>query len=376
MKVLQVLQRPQRRGAEIFAKQLSEWLEKLGHQTRSVYLYPHDGKQLETQPSDVLLSGRERSVLEKVPGLHPGLLARLREVVREFQPDIIQVNGARTVKYGAGLRLLAPRPPWRIVYRNIDSPKFWVRGTARRLFYRQFVMRSIDGVVGVSRRTLDEVSELYGPSVPKLHIANGVDLAALRPARDRAAVRAALDTRDDAVVAIFIGNLGPQKRPDRFLEVLAGAGRGLSGLQGWLLGDGPDRTALEARVGELGLEGRVRFLGYQEHVADFMAAADVYVSTSDTEGIPAVVAETAYLGLPTLGFSVGGMPECVLEGRTGQLYPPGSTSQLMAGLIGLATDSERRRTLGRQAREWALDNYSIERVGAEYLNFYRRLLGQ
>jgi L-malate glycosyltransferase len=376
VRVLQVVQQPQRRGAEIFAHQLSRWLRVAGHATCSAYLYPHHGsKSLQLGPDDVLLDGRERHPLEKVPGLHPRLLLRLREVVRRFEPDIIQVNGARTVKYGAGLRALSQDAPWKIVYRNIDSPAFWVKGLARKVFYKRFVMSRIDGVIGVSQRTLAEVKELYGLAVPSIHIPNGVDLEALRPACDRRTVRNALETPEDAVVAIFIGSLSRQKRPDRFLQVIATAARAAEPLFAWLLGDGPNRDALEAQARTLGVEARVRFLGYQEEVASYIAAADLFVSTSDTEGIPAVVAEAGYLGLPTLGLRVGGMSECVIEGKTGHLYAPSELDALVTGIVELVNDADSRGRLGRSARDWTAENYSMERVGAEYLRFYRRVLG-
>ncbi|MCW8138460.1 MAG: glycosyltransferase family 4 protein [Planctomycetota bacterium] len=374
LRVLQLLQRPQRRGAEIFAAQLCRWLQRQGHRTRSAYLYPNEGEGLELEPEDVLLGGNEHSPLERLPGLHPGLLRRLRSVVADFSPDIIQVNGARTVKYGAGLRLGSPRRRWRIVYRNIDSPRFWVRGALRRALYRNFVMPSVDGVVGVSRRTLAEVQELYGVSAPRVYIPNGVDLEALRPGRTRDQVRASLHTPHDAFVAIFIGSLGRQKRPDRFLEVIAAASRRNNSIVGWLLGDGPDRAWLEARAGNLQIEDRTRFLGYQAHVADYIAAADAYVCTSDTEGIPAVVVETGYFGLPTLGSAVGGMPECVLDGHTGHLYPPEAVGLFVDGLVRLADRPEERAELGQRAREWTLKNFSMRVVGSEYQQFYERVL--
>jgi L-malate glycosyltransferase len=377
MKILQLVQKPQRRGAEVFAYQLSQWLRGEGHDVRTVYLYEYAGdKRLPLEPGDVALEAREKHLFERIPGAQPALLRRLRAVVRAYDPDVIQVNGARTVKYGALVRLLERNVRWKMVYRNIDSPVFWVRGAIRRFLNRRVFMPQMDGIVGVSRKTLAEVEDLFRPRGESIFIPNGVDLKALQPTQGSDEIRDLVGVPRDAVVALFMGNLTRQKRPDRFLRALKRAREEVDNLYGWLLGDGPDRAALEAQVRSLGLTDRVRFLGYQDQVASYVAAADFYVSTSDTEGIPAVVVEVGYLGKPTLGLRVGGMHECVLHGETGYLVEPGDEDELVRRLVHLARDEQERIRLGSRAHSWSRDTFSIERVASEYREFYRKVLDQ
>ena len=74
MKVLQIVSKPQRRGAETFAFELSEALVERGLEVRTIYLYPHKGdKPLPLKPYDVVLAGEETHFLERLPGLHPKL---------------------------------------------------------------------------------------------------------------------------------------------------------------------------------------------------------------------------------------------------------------------------------------------------------------
>jgi glycosyltransferase involved in cell wall biosynthesis len=156
--------------------------------------------------------------------------------------------------------------------------------------------------------------------------------------------------------------------------VLKRATEKVDNLYGWLLGDGPERSALENQVAELGLSDRVRFLGYQDQVASYVSAADFYLSTSDTEGIPAVVVEVGYLGKPTLGMRVGGMHECVVEGKTGFLVDPGDEDALVEHVVRLALDDGERQRLGEAARSWTETTFSIEKVGGEYLEFYQTIV--
>ncbi|MGH7508103.1 MAG: glycosyltransferase family 4 protein [Gemmatimonadales bacterium] len=374
MRVLQLVQKPQRRGAEVFACQLNQWLRARGHEARAVFLYAYDGNAtLPKGEGDVFLDAVERHGYEWVPGVQPHLVRRLHDVVRAFAPDVIQLNGARSVKYGAAMRAIDHGSSWKLVYRNIASPVFWVRGRVKRAFYRRVIMPRIDGVIGVSRQTLAEASDFYKLSVPQVFIPNGVDFAPLARARSPAEVRRELSTPNDAVVFLFVGSLSQYKQPDRFIRLFSQASLEVGGLHAWLLGDGPDRPELERQVKHFGLADRVRFLGYQEHVADFINAADVHASTSDTEGIPAAVLETGFLRKPTVAFRVGGMHECVRDGATGFLVAPGDECGFLSRMTELARSSELRQCLGQQAHVWIRDHFSIDRVGEQYESFYVRL---
>ncbi len=137
--------------------------------------------------------GNEGSVLERVPGVHPRLLFRVQRELSRFAPDVVQANGARTIKYGATLARLDPTRKWRLVYRNIDSPIFWVKGRLREHYYRRVVMPQVDGVVGVSETTLEEVRRFYRLRAPSVFVPNGVDLKALEAKDTREVVRGTMD---------------------------------------------------------------------------------------------------------------------------------------------------------------------------------------
>ncbi len=375
MRILQLVQKPQRRGAEVFAFQLSEWLRSQAHEVRTIYLYPYDGPSpLEIRPGDSVVMGNESSVLERVAGVHPALLFRVRHELSRFAPDVVQVNGARTIKYGAALARLDPRRKWRLIYRNIDSPVFWVKGRLRKHYYRRVVMPQVDGVVGVSETTLAEVRQFYGLRAPSVFVPNGVDLRTLEAKETREVVRRRWTTPSCATLLLFIGNLGRQKRPDRFLRVVSDVCHRRNDVFAWLLGDGPEREASERLAADLGIAERVRFLGSQDDIASFVAAGDVFVSCSDTDGIPAVVIEAGYLGLPTVAFRVGGMHECVRNGETGTLVPSGDEGALVDAILSLADSPSRRDEWGGAAKRWVSGRFSMDAVGHQYETFYRQLV--
>ena len=375
MRVLQVVQAPQRRGAEVFAAQLSEELRRLGQEVSTVYLYPHEGPgALELAAGDRMLGGRADHPLARVPGFHPGLLRRLRRVISELEPDVIQLNGARTVKYGAFCAARRPAGS-KLVYRNIGSPKRWVRGRLRRWFYRRLVIPRMSGIVAVSRSTRDELAEFYDLTVPMAVIPNGVAADDGQVARSRYETRARTDTPEDAPVLLYVGSFSAEKRLECWLRVARSVHDELPGLVLWLVGDGPERPRIEQRAAALGLRGAVRLLGARDDVADYLRAADLFLLTSDSKGMPAVVLEAGLRGLPVVAFRVGGLEECVLEGETGRLIDPGDETACSGAVSSLLRDPESRSRMAAAARAWCRERFSIDVVARQYLDFYRVLGG-
>ncbi len=375
MRILQLVQKPQRRGAEIFAFQLSQALRRQGHRVNTAYLYPYSGANpLPLQAGDVVLPGRESHPLEKVPGVHPLLLRQVMAHLDGLRPDVVQVNGARTIKYGAFARSFS-RGRWPVVYRNIDNPAYWLRDPWRRFFYRRLVMPRIQGVVGVSEATLHNVKKLYGLAAPAVYIPNGVDPAPLAAAPTGAEARRQLGLAPGAALVLFIGSLARQKRPDRFLRVMQAVHRQMPLVEAWLVGDGPLRPALERQARQLGLERATRFWGYQARVGPYLAAADLLLITSDSDGIPAVVLEAGLLGKPTVATRVGGLPECIREGQTGHLLAAEDEAGLAQAVLDLLHRPRQRQAMGRRAGQWVEENFTIDVIARRYFDFYREVLG-
>ncbi len=140
----------------------------------------------------------------------------------------------------------------------------------------------------------------------------------------------------------------------------------------WVVGDGEQSAALAELAEELGVQDRVRFLGLQGCVEPYMQAADVFVCPSRwAEAAGLVNIEAQACGLPVLASRIGGIPEYVMDGRTGLLFPPGDDAALAAAARGLMDDSERRREMGRAARELAVEQFSFAARIEDYLDLYR-----
>lgn len=370
MRFLQLVTAPQRRGAEVFALDLARALEERGVSTAIIYLYAaEDGPDLPLRPGDVALAGRKDHPLEHLPGFHPRLLVRLLREVRRFGPNVVQTSGSRTVKYGALVRRLSPAPPWRLVYRAIGDPRVWRRPGPRSTLYEAAVLRPFDAFVAVSGQAL---AGLKTAGQPAVHIPRGIALERFRPLHSRQEVRRRLGTAPTAPVLVAVGRLSREKRPDRLLRVARAVAERMPDVELWVVGDGPERPKVEAAAGSPHL--RVRILGIRDDVADLLAAADLLLLTSDTEGIPGVVLEAAAMELPAVATRVGGVAECITDGETGLLVDPGEEERMARVAAELLADPERRRALGIAARRRAVAEFSLNHVAERYLDFHRSLL--
>jgi glycosyltransferase involved in cell wall biosynthesis len=375
MRVLQVVTKPQRRGAEIFAYDLSRQFEALGIDVRTIYLYHFNGSnRLPLMGSDVCLEGSEDHFLERVLGFHPTLLYGVVRQIRSFKPDIVQVNGSRTVKYGAvAKQLLLVGTRWKLVYRNIGIPSDWHHGGEREFAYRFLIMPKMDGVIGVSQTSLSDARALYQLKGPDEVITNGISPARLQTSVSRNETRKEYGVASGDFVLLFLGSLEREKRPDRFIRVLARVHNDLPSVWGWIVGEGALREELRELAADLKVENRIRFFGNQKDVAKFLSAADMFLLTSDTEGLPATVLEAAYMGLPVAATRVGGLAECVEDGKTGFLVNGDYESGLTETVLCLAGDDEKRKAVSRNAKIKAQNEFTINHVARKYLDFYTRL---
>jgi glycosyltransferase involved in cell wall biosynthesis len=141
-----------------------------------------------------------------------------------------------------------------------------------------------------------------------------------------------------------------------------------------LVGRGSLQADTEALVGELGLEGVVRFLGVREDVAEVMTSADGYVMSSAWEGMPMVLLEAAAAGLPIVATRAGGNHEVVLDEASGFLVPTGQSSALSDAMLRLMSlPEEQRRSMGQRGREHVKRYYGVGRVADRWEDLYREV---
>ncbi|MFZ4518096.1 MAG: glycosyltransferase [Microthrixaceae bacterium] len=341
-RVLQVTSSTARRGAEVFAHQLSAELRADGLEVTEVALRR---------------AAHERGLPVRVLGDHrfrPRSLWRLACAMRAS--DVVVVHG------GSGLvpvALLAPLVRRPYVYRNIGDPSYW----------GQVALRDLR--IGLPLRRAATVVALSGPAGEVLHERYRVRPERIRvlpnavPAREfprltaaeRAATRRALDLDADTPVVAYLGSLAAEKRPGWVLDAVAA----VPGSVGLIAGAGPLRGELERRAAAEA-PGRVRLLGSTDRPVQILGAADVLVVPSRTEGMPAVVIEAAMVGVPVVATAVGAVPELLASSEYGRLVPADSVGSFVEAVRDVLAGTEVPVPAGRirethdvatVARSWA-----------------------
>jgi sugar transferase (PEP-CTERM/EpsH1 system associated) len=203
-------------------------------------------------------------------------------------------------------------------------------------------------------------------------IYNGVDTNRFAPLPlERHRVREELAIPEGRFVIGAVGRLVQIKDYAtlvRAVQVLLRAGQDLSVL---IVGDGPERAALEREAAPLG--DRVIFLGKRDDLPGLFNSMDAFAQTSLCEGMSNTILEAMACGLPVVATCVGGNPELVIPEQTGLLFSPGDVSTFAASLARLAGDSNLSRRLGQAARERTLLQFGLDRMLATYEALYLTL---
>lgn len=310
----------ERRGAQVTAEELAAELRPLGWRVHLVALTDGRGPGARI---DAEVLGRRR--------YGPATLWRLRSAIAAA--DVAVGHGSSTLLAGvlAGWGRSTP-----YVYRSIGELGVWSSGRWRRGRVRMLLARTATVVAlweGARRAIVDDFAVPAG----RVRV---IPPVALVPAElpDRREARRRLGLHPTGSVVAFVGALSEEKRPELAVRALLAQPDG----QLLVVGDGPARRHLEQLVERSGAGDRVRFAGRVADPLPALAAADVVLLTSRTEGVPGVVLEASAAGRAVVATSVGAVPELVRDGVTGILVGRDpSVEEVSVALARALTDSVR-----------------------------------
>jgi len=286
----------------------------------------------------------------------PRTVRRLRLEIRERRPDLVLSNVLSTnALAGAALRGLEPRPPW--VARIGNAPGLGEPRLQRWWARRCYGMAA--ALVTNSSGSREAFARCYPETVGRLrHLPSPADFARL----DGLAAAPAARRRGADPQLVWMGRLTRQKRPDLLIAAFAELAQRRR-VRLWICGEGPLRGQVESEIASAGLGETVELLGFVENPFALMRQADLFVLTSDYEGLPNALIEAQGLGLAAVSTRCPhGPDEIIAEGETGLLVPPGDAAALAAALDRLLAAPEERRRMAERARELARARYSVETV--------------
>lgn len=176
---------------------------------------------------------------------------------------------------------------------------------------------------------------------------------------------------------LFVGRLAAVKGLPVLLDAVAALAKQRPGITLRLAGDGPDRSALEARAKKLGIANNVEFLGYQSQaqVRQLLQRTDAFVMASFAEGVPVVLMEAMAAGVPVVATRIAGVPELVDDGASGFLVAPGDVNALAEKMSLLLDDADLRNRFGVAGRAKVESEFNIATEADKLCTIMRTKLG-
>jgi len=346
--VLQVITSAQRRGPEMFSLALASALADHGWPVRTVAMYP--SPVANALPVRVLGTRR----LAIVCGLR-------REAP---SAQLMIAFGSKTLPACAAAGFLASRP---FIYQSIGDPSYWARTPARRVRTGVCVRRA-KVVVALWPGAAASIARIYGVSQDRISVIPNARAAAEFPLVDevrRAQARERLDLEIDRPVVAYLGALAVEKGVDAAIDAMVE----VPDATFLVVGDGPERASLVRKAAGL-LGPRARFLPPTNDPAGVLAAADVLVLPSLSEGLPGVLIEAGLSGIPVVATDVGGIREIVCSGETGLLVHPGDSDALAGGLRAALANGH---DMGSAARVRCLERFEMAVVATAWHQLLTRL---
>ncbi len=322
--------------------------------------------------------------IERVPTLlrNPSPLAdfrALQQLTRILQRGGYDIVHTHTSKAGYIGRLAARRAGVRILvhtsHGNVFHGYFGRWPTALFVAMERHAARWSNALIELTDRSVDECIEHRIGERPQYHvIPSGIDVARFQRARARRAeTRARYGWPAEALVVGAVARLEPIKGVDTFIRAAVAILSRRHDVRFVIAGEGSQRNALERLAGPAA--ERIQFLGFQENVADLMAALDLLVVPSRNEGMGRVILEAGAAGVPVVASRVGGIVDVVRDGETGVLVDPDDAEGFVHAIEFLLGEPMRRASFGANASRRVGTHYSelrmVQRIEALYETLLR-----
>lgn len=297
-------------------------------------------------------------------GLNPSKdlksIIKLREIIKEFKPEIIHFHGSKASLVGRiaciGLNL-------KIVITIHNFPDYYNMNLLKKniyLFLNRYLNKRTSKIITVSNALKNEIEggEAVNPNKIKT-IYNCVDISSYKgnPSLD---LRKEYNIDSNTLIIGCISRLIPSKGVQDLINALALIKNEIN-LFVFIAGDGPYLEYLKSMIKDMKLDN-IEFLGYRDDIPDFLRNIDIFVLPSYSEGFGLSVAEAMFLEKPVIATDVGGIPEIIKNNVNGLIVKPGKPQELAVAIKKLASDERMRKEFSLKGKEYVINNFSREKM--------------
>jgi glycosyltransferase involved in cell wall biosynthesis len=312
-------------------------------------------------------------VMDRRPGIDWRCSRRLADLLRRERVDLVHAHQYTPFYYGITARLFCRRPPILFTEHGRWYPDYPRR---KRMFANRLLIERRDRIVGVGQSVRQALIRNEGIPTGRVEVIyNGVDLSTFAEnLDDRTNARRAMGVGPEDFVILQVARLDALKDHPTAIRTMERVARSHPDARLVLVGEGPEEETIRTEVHRRGLDSRVIFLGLRSDVARLLPAADLFLLTSVSEGIPVTLIEAMGAARPVVATRVGGVGEVVDDGITGLLSPDGDDAGLSEQILRLAGDPAERERMGRSGLERARAMFTEEQMHEGYLRLYEEML--
>jgi glycosyltransferase involved in cell wall biosynthesis len=294
---------------------------------------------------------------------------RLSRVLNRTRPDVVHAHDPHAIAMaalGISMSSVQPSPPL-VASRRVDFH-------LKKHSFSQWKHRQVAMFMAASDAI---ASILRADGIPPARIVTvyeGIDverIARIPPA----SVHAEFWLPTHAPVVVNIGALVPHKGQRHLIDAAAGVVRQVPDARFVIFGEGPLRDTLEHQIRQLHLERHVLLGGFRTDVIALLKGADLFVMSSETEGLGTSVLDAMACGKAVVGTRAGGIPEVVEEGLTGCLVPPEAPEPLAAAIVTLLRDPGRRAAMGAAGLARVRERFTVDRMVSDTRRVYAQICG-
>jgi len=352
MKIVHVVDSMEMGGAETLVLQMCRLQREQGHDP-CVYAVAALGALGEQMR-------KEGFVVRAGMGKHlPDATRSFFRAFREERPDVVHLHNPTPTIYAALAARLTGVPGIVSTRHSLVAPPL---DRVMELKYRLAAI-FCDWIVGICDATTANVrSARSAPARKIVRVYNGTD-PLMRVAKDQCPAKSGF-------TLIYVGRLAPVKNHGLLLSAFRIALQSRPDLRLWMVGDGSERGALETMTMRLGIAAQVRFWGQQLDVAPFFSAADAFIMSSRSEGIPVSLLQAFSLGLPAIVTDVGGMTEGVRLAKAGFAVSATDPTEMAGAMLRLAEDDAEREQFSKNAEEAFHERFTLQAMVDAYAELY------
>jgi len=357
MKIAHVVDSMQVGGAEMLVAQMCRLQREQGHNP-SVYAIAALG------PLGEMLRTDGFAVQANVGKHLPDSLRSFYRIFKRERPQTVHLHNPTPTIYGALPARMAGVPSIVSTRHSLVAPP---HGKVMELKYAA-AAACCDWVIGICDATTENLKAMHSIRAGKIvRVYNGAARLQQVAEEQRPA--------KSGFTLVYIGRMEPVKNHALLLRAFSAALTVMPDLRLWMVGDGSERPASERLAAELGIARQVTFWGQQLDVAPFFSAADAFIMSSLSEGLPMSLLQAFSIGLPAIVTDVGGMAEAVRMSKAGLAVAFGDAAEMTAAMLRMARNHTEREQFSMNAEAAFNSRFTLQAMVGAYMDLYRNTTG-